>query len=190
MATSLKLVLFIDAQNAYRGARDGFFSNQGPAANGQIDPVKLGKIIEARGGPNQTACHLAGVRAYTGRPDPEKDPRTYSAHMKQCAKWEADGAIVVHRQLRYPPDWPDERAQEKGIDVALAIDFVSMAVDGAYDIGVIMSTDSDLLPALEFTLDRYADVRHVAVAAWSGSHMPPAAVYTRFERMVPLAAQG
>ena len=78
----------------------------------------------------------------------------------------------MHRQLRYPPDWPDERAQEKGIDVALAIDFVSMAVDGVYDIGVIMSTDTDLLPALEFALDRYGDVRHVAVAAWSGSHMP------------------
>ena len=38
--------------------------------------------------------------------------------------------------------------------------------DGAYDIGVIMSTDTDLLPALEFIRNRYTGIRHVAVAAW------------------------
>ena len=45
-----------------------------------------------------------------------------------------------------------------------------MAVDGAYDIGIIMSTDTDLLPALEFTYNRYAGIHHVAVAAWRSSH--------------------
>ena len=43
-----------------------------------------------------------------------------------------------------------------------------MAIDGLYDVGVIMSTDTDLLPALDFTRSRYAGVRHVAVAAWDG----------------------
>ena len=50
--------------------------------------------------------------------------------------------------------------------MALCIDFVAMAIDGLYDVGVIMSTDTDLLPALEFTRNRYAGVRHIAVAAW------------------------
>ncbi len=59
-------------------------------------------------------------------------------------------------------------AQEKGIDVALCIDFVAMAIDGLYDVGVIVSTDTDLLPALEFTRNRYAGVRHISVAAWDG----------------------
>ena len=49
----------------------------------------------------------------------------------------------------------------------MAIDFVTMAVDGAYDLGVIMSTDTDLLPALEFVQIRFGGSRHVAVAAWS-----------------------
>ena len=43
-----------------------------------------------------------------------------------------------------------------------------LAIDGLYDVGVIMSTDTDLLPALDFTLNRYAGVRHVAVDAWDG----------------------
>ena len=37
-----------------------------------------------------------------------------------------------------PYDWPKTPAQEKGIDVALAVDFVTMAVRGEYDIGVLM----------------------------------------------------
>ena len=86
--------------------------------------------------------------------------------MRQSEKWLSDGVTIIHRELRYPRGWPAQRAQEKGIDTALAIDFVTMAVDGLYDIGVIMSTDTDLVPALEFVRSRFAGERHVAVAAW------------------------
>ena len=170
MPNPLNLVVFIDAQNTYRGARDSFFHNSGPSVNGQISPMKLGKLIEARGGPGGAECNLTGVRVYTGRPDPRKDPRTYAAHVKQCERWQADGTTVIPRQLRYPPNWPAQRAEEKGIDVALSIDFIAMAVDGDYDVGVIMSTDADMLPALEFTIKRYYGIRHVAVAAWHGGN--------------------
>ena len=170
MTVPLNLALFIDVQNTYRGARTSFFNNAVPSVNGQFDPAKLGKLIESRGGPGGAICALKEVRAYTGRPDPRKDLRTYAAHMKQSAQWQKDGVTVIHRELRYPPDWPAHRAQEKGIDTALAIDFVAMAVDAAYDIGVIMSTDTDLLPALEFTRARYAATRHTAVAAWRSPH--------------------
>ncbi len=86
MTNPLRLVLFIDAQNAYRGARESFFRNDAPSVDGQFDPLKLGGLIESRGGPRGNTCTLTGVRAYTGRPDPEKQPQTYAAHMKQCAK--------------------------------------------------------------------------------------------------------
>ena len=166
MTVPLNLALFIDAQNTYRGARASFFYDSAPSSEGQFDPAKLGKLIESRGGPNEVPCVLSEVRIYTGRPDPRKDPRSHAAHMKQCEKWLSDGVTVIHRALRYPRRWPTERPQEKGIDTALAIDFVTMAVDGKYDIGVIMSTDTDLLPALEFVRSRFAGQRHVAVAAW------------------------
>ena len=128
--------------------------------------MALGRLIESRGGPEGVTTTLVEVRIYTGRPDSHKDPKTYAAHMKQCEVWQTDGVSVIHRGLRYPRDWPIHAAQEKGIDTALAIDFVTMAVDGLYDIGVIMSTDTDLVPALEFGRSRFAGERHVAVAAW------------------------
>lgn len=54
------------------------------------------------------------------------------------------------RALRYPSDWPKTHAQEKGIDVAIAIDFVAYALNGLHNVGILASCDTDLVPALEF----------------------------------------
>ena len=170
MIEPLKVVLFVDGQNTYRGAREIFFGRERqPAVSGQYDPVKLGELIAARGGPGGASGTLSEVRVYTGRPDPEKDPRTYAAHMRQCSSWARRGVNVIARPLRYPPRWPDLKAEEKGIDVAIAVDLVGLAVDAAYEIGVVMSTDTDLLPAIEFVRSRYAGTRYVATAAWRGA---------------------
>jgi hypothetical protein len=105
------------------------------------------------------------VRVYIGRPDPAKEPKTYAAHIKQCNSWLKAGAEVIARPLRYPEDWPNSKAQQKGVDVALAVDFVALAIDGEYDVGVIASTDSDLKPALEFVRQKCKGC-HIEVAAW------------------------
>ncbi len=68
------------------------------------------------------------------------------------------------RTLRYPFHWPTEKAEEKGVDVALAVDLVTNAVDGNYDIGILMSNDTDLLPAVEY-VQRMDSVR-IETAAW------------------------
>ena len=179
-------MLFVDAQNAYRGAKESFFGNDARSAAGQFDPMKLGKVIESRGGPSEAPCALRAVRIYTGRPDAAKDPATYAAHMRQCAAWEAGGATVIWRSLRYPRGWPNERAQEKGVDVALAIDFVTLAVAEEFDVGVIMSTDNDFAPALEFVQNRYPGIRYAAVAGWQGSRQKGnRQIFTRNARVWP-----
>ncbi|WP_232793924.1 MULTISPECIES: NYN domain-containing protein [Pseudofrankia] len=78
----------------------------------------------------------------------------------------ASRVAVVRRQLRYPKAWPAEPAQEKGIDVALAVDLVRLACEGAYDVGVLFSRDTDLVPALETVKDLG---RHVEGASWKGT---------------------
>lgn len=163
-----RVAVFIDAQNVYRGARRCFFTGQAPSRAGQIAPVALGRLLCSRSNPHQpssTTRTLTQVRIYTGRPDSSLDPRTYGAHRRQCVAWERAGATVIARTLRYPRDWPEERAEEKGIDVQLAIDFVAGAFDDEYDTGIICSTDTDLLPALEFVATRYPR-KHVETAAW------------------------
>jgi hypothetical protein len=49
-----RLVLFIDNQNFYNGARRAFFNKDDPNYYGQFDPMKLGGLICARGVPGIT----------------------------------------------------------------------------------------------------------------------------------------
>ena len=163
-----RVALFIDAQNVPQAARRSFHT--GVAAHhtdGQTDPLALGNLICDRPPPGLTRT-LSEVRIYTGRPDSSRQPKTYGAHMRQCEAWERAGAIVIPRALRYPGDWPATRAEQKGVDVELAIDFIAGAIDGRYDVGVIFSTDTDLRPALEFVTDRFQQYPRAEAAAWRG----------------------
>jgi hypothetical protein len=111
------------------------------------------------------------VRVYRGRPDSSRDPQGYGANLRQCTAWEALGAKVITRTLRYPSGWPAEKAQEKGIDVQLAVDFVMMALRKEYDVGILMSTDTDLKPALEAVVDLAGNRSpRCEVAAWEPPH--------------------
>lgn len=66
---------------------------------------------------------------------------------------------------------PGERPTQKGIDVALTVDFAVMAVRNEFDVGIMFSTDTDLKPALEFVHDLTAasptGMPRAEVAAWS-----------------------
>lgn len=167
MTTPLRLSLFIDGQNAYRRARAVFFPNTQSGTDGQFRPMDLGRLVAGRGGPHGVPCILSDVRIYSGRPDAKQDPHTYAAHRRQARRWASDGATVITRSLRYPQGWPAVPAQEKGVDVALAVDFVKLAIEGDYDVGVMMSTDNDLLPALEVVRNHDPVRIHIAVTAWS-----------------------
>jgi hypothetical protein len=73
---------------------------------------------------------------------------------------------VITRPLRYPHAWPREKAQEKGIDVLIAVDLVTLAIDDAYDIAVLVSADTDLIPALEYVARRLTPAKKIEVVAW------------------------
>jgi uncharacterized LabA/DUF88 family protein len=164
-----RAAIFIDYQNCYSGARAAFHSWDAPYTDGQIDPLKLAELIVQK---DVHDHELTQVRIYRGRPDSLKEPGAYAANLRQCTRWERSSAHVrvLTRALRYPAGWPKERAEEKGIDVALAIDFVMMAIRGEYDVGVVVSTDTDLKPALEAVMSLGGDpYPRAAVAAWSSS---------------------
>jgi uncharacterized LabA/DUF88 family protein len=81
------------------------------------------------------------------------------------------GVTVVERQLRYRWEWgfdpttlpnrpekhkgttrdvtvwPYQRAREKGIDLAIGLDVIDLALNGHMDVAVIVSSDTDLCEA-------------------------------------------
>ncbi|WP_428114701.1 NYN domain-containing protein [Candidatus Poriferisodalis sp.] len=88
---------------------------------------------------------------YRGLPGSGTDPTGYGATRRQVARWRSnrtgtDPRLDIH--LR-PLDYSLGKPREKGIDVQLALDLAFGAANGEFDVVVLFSGDSDLLPALE-----------------------------------------
>lgn len=158
-------MVFVDYQNVHASARRQFHPVNVHPAVGHIDPLRLGQLLVAR---RKRPSQLEGVRVYRGRPSPDHQAGSAAANDRQTAEWERSGKVtVIRRPLRYPCDWPTTPAVEKGVDVALAIDLVRMAMMKAYDAAVVVTTDTDLMPAIEMLYDLH--LAHVEIATWSGA---------------------
>lgn len=166
----MRIVVFIDEKNVYKDARRAFFEDYDTSPHGQFHPGLIANLLASR--TKAPDPQLAGVRVYTGRPDGSLDPRTYGAHMRQCATWEKDPTITLNwRPLRYP--WGGGRPEQKGVDVQIAVDMVKLYIQGAYDVAILSSTDTDLLPGIEalYELDRGVGVAPIEVSAWSSDRI-------------------
>ena len=167
-----QVVVFIDYQNVYRRARGAFFDHRTDRAYcGQIHPLKLGELLVKAGKGDR---ELKEVRVYRGMPVNRHDPKGYGATRRQLATWDklAPQLKYFTRDLRYANDdgtGYQGPPQEKGIDVALAVDFATMAGRKQFDVGILFSVDTDLKPALEYVVEqrRAWGKPRAEVAAWS-----------------------
>jgi hypothetical protein len=155
-----RVAVFIDYQNVYKGARSAFGLEWDPHMAGQIYPRRLGLKLKGVGDDER---ELVAVRVYRGLPSSERDPKSYGAADRQVALWRKQELVTpVTRPLNYRnPAQP----KEKGIDVCIAIDFVMMAMRNEYDVGVLFSADTDLLPALEAVI-AIKSAAACEIAAW------------------------
>lgn len=151
-----RVVLFVDHQNVYEDFRRAFVFGTLLPTHGQFRPIDLGQLLVSRG-PDFESWRLAGVRLYTGHPAPNRDPRGAGAADRQVQVWKDAGIVVRSRPLQYLPGQP---ARQKGVDVELAVDLVAMAHEKQYEIAIVASTDTDLVPAIE-AVQRYRGLERV-----------------------------
>ena len=90
---------------------------------------------------------------YTGVPDPSDNPRWNHFWVAKLAVMGTRGVHTFSRPLRYRnqtvvlPDGATTTilvGQEKGVDVRIALDVVSLARKRAYDVALLFSQDQDL----------------------------------------------
>jgi uncharacterized LabA/DUF88 family protein len=159
---SLSVVVLIDWQNTYNCAREAF-QLQESYVDGQVDPMKLGVGLTGAPDPTGQRRELQQIRVYRGKPDNARDPIGYGAWRRQAAIWQNRGGdkfALCARDLKYDKF---EHGREKGIDVWLAIDLVRAACHRTADRVVVVSTDTDLVPALELAVqERGPDFVEVA----------------------------
>ena len=149
-----RAVAFFDVQNLYRHAKDAFGHT-----HPNFDPLKLHTAIC-----HENKWNVDQIRYYTGIPSRERDPIWHGYWTRRLLALSRQNIITIQRPLRYRDQsilMPDGSThikttpQEKGIDVRLAVDLVSMAYKNLYDFAVIYSQDQDLAEVVE-------EVRHVS----------------------------
>ena len=168
--------VFIDYENTRFGAREVFGDPQrDPYTFGHVRPLRLGLLLKQLGEKVDPARELTAVNVYRGRPGPKSGPQAQAGSARQFAAWKSQSLVTVRsRPLRYQPTaWSMGRpaawrAEEKGIDVMMALDIAIGARDDAYDVAVVVSADTDLTPAIEVALD--AGKRVETAMWWSPEH--------------------
>lgn len=150
-----RLAVFVDYQNVYHRARRCFGLAETRGTHGQVDPLRLAQLVAAR----RWQSGPAAVRVYRGEPSLRGDPVAAGAVQRQAEAWRRAGVEVVTRPLQYLGG----RAREKGIDVLIALDMAEGAWRDRFDVAVLASGDTDLVPAVQRVL---AAGRECEVVAW------------------------
>lgn len=143
-------VLLMDYQNVHLSAWERMTSYGTPKHHAKVQPGKFADEVERAWAEKHEALTIDRVIAFRGLPDPRKQPTLNSFVNRDHAAWSRDPRVTMRtRPLRYPRDWPDEAAQEKGIDVLLALEVVTGAANDACDRVFVATRDTDLEPAFE-----------------------------------------
>lgn len=138
-----RAVSFFDGQNLFHCAKHAFgytFPN--------YDPKALAEEV----------CRLngwvsAGVRFYTGVPSASDKPLWNHFWTAKGAQMGRQGVHVYTRELRYRnkrislPDGSQHTfldGDEKGVDVRVALDVISLAHKQSYDVAILFCRDQDL----------------------------------------------
>lgn len=138
-----KAVAFFDGQNLFRHAKSAFGHD-----HPNYDPQKLFKSICTK-----FSWRESGIRFYTGVPSAEKDPSRHGYWSNRLLAFRRSGILVESRPVRYRSEeviLPDgtkkhiETAQEKGIDIRIALDIIRLTLSRQLDVAVIFSQDQDL----------------------------------------------
>jgi len=137
-----RAVVFVDGQNLFNQAKNAF-GYRVP----NDDPAKLGRAVCQSHG-----WILQETRFYTGIPDPSKDPARHAFWANKKAVMIREGVNVFTRFLRYRTQSINvgngrtlhrEVAVEKGIDVRIALDIITMGHRRKYDVALVFSQDQD-----------------------------------------------
>lgn len=168
-----RVMVFVDGQNLYKGCYENF-------GHPHCHPLLLARQLAG-------SRRLIGVRYYSGLHDPRVNPELNARVQRRHHLMRRTGVSVVERILRYRWEWglqqrdlprpeahlgetlsvdvmPHQRAREKGIDVAIALDVVDLAARlEQMDVAIVVSSDTDLCEVPRVVHDVTGRSRRVSV---------------------------
>ncbi len=153
----MRAYIFIDGNNFYfklRALSDGMKERHRPSS------------FDFRGFSKWLAQQqvLAGVSYYLGAikqgDNNEKSVKMFADQQRLFMKLQAQGiTVVLGHLIRHP----DKTYHEKGVDVRIAVEMIRYARQDKYDIAYLLSSDTDLVPAVEEVRSLGKKVQYVGI---------------------------
>ena len=143
MSDKPRVVAFIDAMNVIGRVNRAF-----GYAQQNYDPLALAQLVADKQG-----WELVETRFYTGIPKPVARPGLFSYWMDWISQYIQRGLTVITRDVGY---WKliDEEGKcryelkpQKRIDIRIAFDMRTYAVEGKFDVALLFSQDNDFAEA-------------------------------------------
>lgn len=150
----MRVAVFIDGNNFYY--RLHFLSGNDKSL--KLLDFKFFEFCKKLCGDDQ----LTEVRYYIGvirrQKNNPKSQLLYNNQQKLFRKLQAQNIHLVLGQLI---QHPDKSYHEKGVDVRIAVEMIRLARQDKYDIAYLLSSDTDLVPAVEEVRDLGKKVKYI-----------------------------
>ena len=144
-----RVAILIDGGNFYKKIRRDGLIPKGT----RFDYVKFAKFL-ANSRPVVSKRYYIGiVRNFDNT---ARSQQMVESQQKLLTGLENDGYEIRKGKIVY-----DNDIREKGVDVQIAIDLVIDAAEDRYDTAIIVSSDTDLIPAIRYIKSKGKTVEHV-----------------------------
>lgn len=154
----MRASVFIDGNNFYFRLRDLLQQIDGKFSLLDFDYRSFSEWLVR---PNE----LVKIRYYVGalkrQKNSEKSEKLYANQQKLLAKLQRQKVEIILGQLI---QHPDKSFHEKGVDVRLAVEMIRFARAGEYDMAYLVSSDTDLIAAVEEARSFGKKIQYVGVA--------------------------
>jgi uncharacterized LabA/DUF88 family protein len=147
--TKKRVAIFIDGGNFYRRIRQDDLIPKGT----MFDYVKFASFLSRGRTVVLKAYYIGIVRNHDNK---AKSQKMVESQQKFLIGLENNGYEIKRGRIVY-----DNEIREKGVDVQIGIDLVIGAVEDKYDIAIIVSSDTDLIPAMRYIRSKGKTVEYV-----------------------------
>jgi len=147
-----RVAIFIDGGNFYRRIRQDDLIPKGTKFN----YAKFAEFLTRGRTISSKSYYIGIVRNHDKTP---KSQKMVESQQKLLSNIENSGYEIKRGKIVY-----DNKIREKGVDVQIAIDLVIGAGENKYDTAIIVSSDTDLIPAIKYVKSKGKTVEYVGFA--------------------------
>ena len=144
-----RVAIFIDGGNFYKKIRQNNLIPKGV----RFDYVKFTEFLARNRSVSKKSYYIGIVRNHDRS---IKSQKMVESQQKFLKSLENNGYQIKRGKIVY-----DNNIREKGVDVQIAIDLVIDAVENKYDTAIIVSSDTDLIPAIKYIRSKGKKVEYV-----------------------------